>query len=112
MNLIYKTTPKKIVDAVSAISGFSPTERTTQGHSHSTSKWRQIGIYVARHRGLTLKEAGETFNRHFTTAIVSEKRVAAQVGKNKDVDRALASINDFIEKENNSHGDQEVLQTG
>lgn len=112
MNLIYKTTPKKILEAVSAISGFSLNELTAKGHSHSASKWRQIGIYVARQRGLTLAEAGETFNRHFTTAIVSEKRITAQVGKNKDVDRALASINDFIEKENNSHGDQEVLQTG
>ncbi len=106
MNLIYKTTPKKIVDAVSAISGFSPTELTTKGHSHSTSKWRQLGIYVARHRGLTLKEAGETFNRHFTTAIVSEKRVASVLAEgNVDVSKALEDINEFLDKGNSSHGD-------
>jgi len=112
MNLIYKTTPDSILNAVSHVSGYSPAELTAKGHTHTVSQWRQLGIFVARRRGLTLVEAGKVFGRHFTTAIVADRKVMALADEDAEVGKALDAINDFIDKQHSNHGDQEVLQAG
>ena len=104
MKLIYKTMPDTILNAVSHVSGYSPAELTAKGHTHTVSQWRQLGIYAARRRGLTLAEAGKVFGRHFTTAIVADRKVMALVEDTK-VGKALDAINDFIDEQNSSHGD-------
>tara|TARA_B100000745_G_C20032210_1_gene351452 strand:+ start:80 stop:394 length:315 start_codon:yes stop_codon:yes gene_type:complete len=104
MNLIYKTTPDSILNAVSHVSGYSTAELTAKGHAHTISQWRQLGIYAARRRGLTLVEAGKVFGRHFTTAIVADRKIMALVEDTK-VGKALDAINNFIDEQNSSHGD-------
>ena len=109
MNLIYKTTPDTILNAVSHVSGYSTTELTAKGHTHTVSQWSQLGIFVARRRGLTLAEAGKVFGRHFTTAIVADRKVMALVDDDTEVGKAVDAVNDFIDKQNSNHGDQEIL---
>ena len=111
MNLTYKVTPESIVKAVSKVSGFTVYELKNEGHSHTLAQWRHLGIYIARESGLTFVEAGKVFNRHFSTALTSYKKVSSSL-EDQDVAQALGNINKFLNKPDRDDGDQAVLQNG
>jgi|TARA_A100001391_G_scaffold197367_1_gene177384 chromosomal replication initiation ATPase DnaA len=108
MQLTYKVSPQAIAKAISKVSGFSVYELKNEGHSHTLAQWRHLGMYLARESGMTYVEAGEVFNRHFSTALTSHRKVKKSLDDPQIAD-ALGQIKNFLNKENKDDGNQEIL---
>jgi chromosomal replication initiation ATPase DnaA len=108
MQLTYKVSPQAIAKAISKVSGFSVYELKNEGHSHTLAQWRHLGMYLARESGMTYVEAGEVFNRHFSTALTSHRKVKKSLD-DPLVSSDLTQIKTFLNKQNKEDGNQEIL---
>ena len=108
MQLTYKVSPQSIAKTISKVSGFSVYELKNEGHSHTLAQWRHLGMYLARESGMTYVEAGEVFNRHFSTALTSHRKVKKSLD-DPLISSALTQIKTFLNKQNKEDGNQEIL---
>ena len=108
MQLTYKVSPQAIAKAISKVSGFSVYELKNEGHSHTLAQWRHLGMYLARESGMTYVEAGEVFNRHFSTALTSHRKVKKSLD-DPLVSSALTQIKTVFNKQNKEDGNQAIL---
>ncbi len=101
MKLLKKITPETILHALSSISGFTVDElQSTSGGG--VSQWKHLGMYVARDRGMTLKQVGDIFGRHFTTVTLAEQKVKRALQDDPEITKAIEAVNNAIDSSNDN----------
>tara|TARA_R100001440_G_scaffold868_1_gene2899 strand:- start:25700 stop:26005 length:306 start_codon:yes stop_codon:yes gene_type:complete len=95
MKLIKKVEPKKIIDVITELSGFSSDDLSSQETSGSVADWRHIAMYVAKENGIPIKKIGEMFNRHFSTVSAAERKVKAMLD-HEEITAVLDNIKDKL----------------
>tara|TARA_B100000530_G_scaffold133061_1_gene82905 strand:+ start:577 stop:888 length:312 start_codon:yes stop_codon:yes gene_type:complete len=99
MKLLKKITPEAILHALSNVSGFSVEElQSTSGGG--VSQWKHLGMFVARDRGMTLKQVGDIFGRHFTTVTLAEQKVRKALQDDPEITQAIEAVNNAIDQPN------------
>lgn len=110
MKLLKKITPDTILQALSTASGFTPAELASDTGG-GLSQWKHLGMFVARERGMTLKQVGGIFNRHYTTVTLAEQKVKKALEQDAVVTEAVDAVNAAIDQLN-ENGDKKIRQNG
>lgn len=93
---IERSTPERILKAVESVTGVQRETLASKNKKRPIPDIRFIAMALMRkHTDLTLKEVGAIFDRHYSTVIYAEGRVADLL----ETDRAFARMYNKISKE-------------